>query len=553
MTNLSRLLKASALSAWLLTAPLVADASTRAKWELLAEGIPANSYLLVKESEIRCYRRKPFTTAEILAGISEFRSGQSGEKEFGELRIANEDSALLGALDLLLRTEQKEYSRDALESLAGLRNSLAPVGAIEAIEKVFGKEIGPRLLYLALRFHVNASHFQTDKASPWRAEELDTVLLALSDLPKHLAPLPAKYADTPYQKLVHYRRGEVAENDPLTSANAHIHLFDLWNDETPFSRRATVVHEIAHTLQSLISSEKNWISFSPWATPSGFRGGPSSASFVTAYAMENHFEDFAESVVVYRYRPQWLKKRSPEKYEYLRDVIFSGVEYIDETSCTKGGALAQKWESQSKAKFAAYTSALRSSGKYALPELTSKRTQCHNTFLLERVGEEKTAAANYGKCLAALHLANFGKLRALDHRYSSDITDVLWRLAGANPYRPSFDADTIARMIRAGREEIRGAVESDYRRFASQFPESAKSADVYAEAFVRRALGTKESALGKLGFTAEDDLQLEILVRRSFEAAFDSRASYVKIWESFVGFSRPTPEEFTKALADSLE
>lgn len=49
--------------------------------------------------------------------------------------------------------------------------------------------------------------------------------------------------------------------------------------------------------------------------------------FVSPYARTNIYEDFAETYMNYVRDPQRLLFCSPEKYEFMRNEIFSGNEY----------------------------------------------------------------------------------------------------------------------------------------------------------------------------------------------------------------------------------
>ena len=45
------------------------------------------------------------------------------------------------------------------------------------------------------------------------------------------------------------------------------------------------------------------------------------------------FANFAESVAAYRYMPELLAARAPNRYAFLRDTVFLGAEYADEAGC----------------------------------------------------------------------------------------------------------------------------------------------------------------------------------------------------------------------------
>lgn len=49
--------------------------------------------------------------------------------------------------------------------------------------------------------------------------------------------------------------------------------------------------------------------------------------FVSNYAHTNIFEDFAETYAVYMTNPDLLKFVSPEKYEFMQERVFVGIEY----------------------------------------------------------------------------------------------------------------------------------------------------------------------------------------------------------------------------------
>jgi hypothetical protein len=49
--------------------------------------------------------------------------------------------------------------------------------------------------------------------------------------------------------------------------------------------------------------------------------------FVSDYARTNEYEDFAETYRVYVYEPEVLRFYNPDKYEYMRQVVFDGREY----------------------------------------------------------------------------------------------------------------------------------------------------------------------------------------------------------------------------------
>ncbi|MEX1098953.1 MAG: hypothetical protein WEB87_00920, partial [Bacteriovoracaceae bacterium] len=56
---------------------------------------------------------------------------------------------------------------------------------------------------------------------------------------------------------------------------------------------------------------------------------------VSQYGETNPAEDFAESVAAYRYNPEALKNASLEKYEFIKNKVFQGVEFDSSEKCSQ--------------------------------------------------------------------------------------------------------------------------------------------------------------------------------------------------------------------------
>lgn len=204
-----------------------------------------------------------------------------------------------------------------------------------AINQIFGTDTGLQLLYMQRRFGMNGSHIVRDGAAAWKKEELDDVLLSLSDFPQGVLP----FQET--RPLIHAPRNQ---SSGRTLANAIVTIFDLWGTETAAQRRATVTHELGHAIAGVTDADDNpdWNKLSGWTTTSSVEKGKTvtSTSFskkgaiVSEYGQTNPHEDLAEAVVAYRYNPTLLKNASPEKYNMLKSIIFDDVEYTSEAACT---------------------------------------------------------------------------------------------------------------------------------------------------------------------------------------------------------------------------
>lgn len=204
-----------------------------------------------------------------------------------------------------------------------------------ALSEIFGSQTGQQLLYMQRRYGMNGSHIVRDNASAWKKEELDDVILSLSDFPEGVMPVQES------RTLIHAPRGKSSGN---TLANAVITIFDLWHTQSKEQRRATVTHEVGHVIAGITDSDEHddWKKLSGWSTKEFVQDGKTlsvptasnEAAIVSEYGTTNEREDFAEAVVAYRYSPGKLKEKSPEKYNMLKSVVFDNVEYSSEQACS---------------------------------------------------------------------------------------------------------------------------------------------------------------------------------------------------------------------------
>lgn len=207
-----------------------------------------------------------------------------------------------------------------------------------AMTALFGPDVGPRLLLLALAYHFDASDLGASADRPWTAAELDEILGALSDLPEEWFPL-----DLHDFRLLLYRDAEAQARIGPAPGNAGdliaiagegfpgILVAGGWRKLSHLERRATLVHEIAHEYARTHHWRGAWSRAMRDDRAAARIAGTESA--VSTYAEESPDEDFAESVAAYRYMGDFLEARAPARYAYLRDRVFHGLEYRAEETC----------------------------------------------------------------------------------------------------------------------------------------------------------------------------------------------------------------------------
>ncbi len=109
-------------------------------------------------------------------------------------------------------------------------------------------------------------------------------------------------------------------------------------------RTSIIYHELSHLLGHRVAdvdSSKTWENIDGgWKVRSTRRDGSIyegspliSDNLVSNYAMTNPAEDFSESVSSYRIKPEVLKSTSPKRYNFIKEVVFLGQEFIDNSAC----------------------------------------------------------------------------------------------------------------------------------------------------------------------------------------------------------------------------
>lgn len=221
------------------------------------------------------------------------------------------------------------------------RNAVAKAACQDvecAARALFGQEVGPRLLLLAIVYRYNASAAGADAARPWTVAELDELLTAFGDLPASLFPLES----VDYRALVHRQSPELPATGRAFELAAHagegsdgIVFAQGWLKTSATERRAIIVHELAHEFTRARGHDFNWRA--PWAAAMASDAHDAEASgqpsMASAYAQKNMDEDFAESVTAYRYMAPMLKRRAPARYAFLKDWMFDGLEYGAAAKC----------------------------------------------------------------------------------------------------------------------------------------------------------------------------------------------------------------------------
>lgn len=277
-----------------------------------------------------CKSQRP-PTAEFMEASLKKVAGTSQSKMLHGISFKNENSSLLQ-----LFSDLHIYDL-SLRGKPELRFSSSCTQVLCAMKEIYGETEGVQLLFLLKTFGFNGSHLRTSKASAWYASELNEILQALQDYPLHLYPV------TYNKRLIHFTRGQRYSFGENIIANASMEIFDRWN-ELPFGeRQQTFLHELGHTLayRQRLDTSAEWLSIAGWKEVQKTVDGRSYKDYVlekpekavSEYGTVNPSEDFAESVVAYRFKGRDLLAKQKEKYLFLKTKIFANQEFLSEDQC----------------------------------------------------------------------------------------------------------------------------------------------------------------------------------------------------------------------------
>jgi len=98
----------------------------------------------------------------------------------------------------------------------------------------------------------------------------------------------------------------------------------------------SITHEIGHNEHLTIEQRSPHLA-QEWESLFKKSGG----NYISGYAEKNVYEDFAESYRWYIHHPEDLRFRCPEKYEFMRQHVFAGREYISTGPTKNYGPLPQ--------------------------------------------------------------------------------------------------------------------------------------------------------------------------------------------------------------------
>lgn len=328
--------------------------------------------------EAPCRNPLPHTAKDIekyYADVPEEVEKYDGSYEIHGFRFRQERSELVAAFAQLLRSGEVEPNLFDVGS--GVTIEKAPENLHEkfkfpfgchkvlcAAQVVFGKEVGPQMIFLMERFRLNTSPYSFKYASVFNSDEMADVIRSLELIPPHI--LSFRHEG---QKFIRFKRGYTRGMyaKGTTYANPSFELYDSWEDQSSMGRQYTLLHEFSHRLSSglfkSLHETPEWFKISGWKVTeeddleedeerveesdeeTSEEVMVKSETLVSQYASADASEDFAESMVAYRLNPSLLKRKSPEKYQFIKHLVYDGLEFTSSQRCDQGSQL-QKYQKQ---------------------------------------------------------------------------------------------------------------------------------------------------------------------------------------------------------------
>lgn len=275
-----------------------------------------------------CTKSKAPTIKEIEAYFENKYAAKNGSESFQGMSFSSEAPEMIELMKKLTVIPPRSTGCFNCKGQSQQKNYSLPPGcssALCAARSLFGNEQGPRMLYLLDRFGFNSSPEIYPNAVVWDTKNLDVVIKSLEDLPDSLFPMNNR-------QLTRNPTGGAGANDV---GNSFIEFFHRFTTLPVELRRYAVTHEWGH----VIAANKNldmipaWLNISGWVSRGEDWSVSEPQSVVSRYGQTNPHEDFAESVATYRYNPKLLMKVSPEKYRYIQENVYDGVEFTSEAAC----------------------------------------------------------------------------------------------------------------------------------------------------------------------------------------------------------------------------
>ena len=275
-----------------------------------------------------CKRPAP-TQDEMLAYLNGLRTGTTQSKTVSGAAL-KDDTALLKLFgqmhdkDPRSNSEPWRYARGATVSVSPPCKDV-----LCAMKSIYGEELGVQMLYMRAKFGFNTSYLAMQEGDAWKPDDLGIVMAMLEDMPDQILPINEG------MRFLHINAEGRGGAKMIAEALMHVYLG--WHNLPESEKTTSLAHELGHVFGEGKTDKPEWLNLSGWTKTVvdgkdvWDMGRPERA--VLGYAKTNPNEDFAETFFMYRYNGAAMKRRQPEKYQYMKERVFKGAEYTTPNSC----------------------------------------------------------------------------------------------------------------------------------------------------------------------------------------------------------------------------
>ena len=200
-----------------------------------------------------------------------------------------------------------------------------------AVKQIFGSEQGPLILYALIKYKSYLSPYNFDQGinEVLPMPSLYAILTSYLAMPKHL-----------HERTINHKGfflGHKLFTYGIYANAGGIISHHLSNQGSLASQAVTFFHELGHRSGIILEEDslvylhksQSWYDSAGWVDYERNLSLASSDVWPSEYARVNAGEDLAETFNMYRFTPAKLKEISPERYEYMKEEVFQGIEYID--------------------------------------------------------------------------------------------------------------------------------------------------------------------------------------------------------------------------------
>lgn len=277
-------------------------------------------------------KHAPPTEEEMLAFLNGVKTGKSKKLKTAGVEL-KDDEGLLKVFSQI-HDRDPNFSKEPWRYTKGTTVTL-PEGCKDvmcAMTNLYGREHGLQLLYMRAKFGFNSSALAVGEtnADEWTTKDMGTVLAMLNDFPQKMFPVMEG------SRFIHVNAEGRGGHKMVAESFVQVYLG--WHNLPESQKTTSLAHEVGHIFAIPRKETPEWLNISGWSgkkidekKTEWTMGKPEQA--VLEYAKTNPDEDFGETFFQYRYNGAKMQARFPEKYEYMKNNVFMGKEFVSRNSC----------------------------------------------------------------------------------------------------------------------------------------------------------------------------------------------------------------------------